>query len=412
MKIVDNLTEKEYINFFNKCKYNHFLQSYAWGEASKGKGQHPVYIGLKDDKGKIVAATMALKRKTPLNMCYFYAPRGIVIDYKNKQLLEEFTKELRKYLKKENAIYFKMDPGIIYQEIDEDAKPIKSDNNNYALFDKLIELGYKHQGFSTLFTRNQPRYTFRINTKRPWEDIEKDMNKTFVKTVKRSYNYDLEVNEFYDTNTFYKLMTDIANRNNFNGNPKDFYESFHQEFTRLNSVKYISIKLYPDKIINKAENELKQLQKDIDDGKISSKKMVDTNNIINRLQKDIEVFKPYQGKHKDGIISLILICPTTNNAMWTLYIGNNDIATYTFSVNRAYYEAIKYAQEKKYEFLDLFGTCGEPHTTKNNYAGIHEYKRKIGGIYTEFIGEFDLIIKPFWHKVLPILLKIYRKIKK
>ena len=55
------------------------------------------------------------------------------------------------------------------------------------------------------------------------------------------YNYDLEVTDHYDTDTFYKLMTDIANRNNFNGNPKDFYESFHQEFTKGNAVKYISI---------------------------------------------------------------------------------------------------------------------------------------------------------------------------
>ena len=41
-----------------------------------------------------------------------------------------------------------------------------------------------------------------------------------------------------------------------------------------------------------------------------------------------------------------------------------------------------------------------------------EYKRKIGGDLVEFIGEFDLINKPFWYIVLPTLLKIYRKIKK
>jgi len=98
--------------------------------------------------------------------------------------------------------------------------------------------------------------------------------------------------------------------------------------------------------------------------------------------------------------------------MWTLYIGNNDLATYTFSVNRAYYEAVKYASEQGLEFLDLFGTCGEPHTKEKNYAGIHEYKRKLGGTYTEFIGEFDIIAKPFWYRVLPVLLKIYRKLRK
>lgn len=412
MKIIDNLTEKEYIDFFNKSKYKHFLQSYEWGQASKAKGQIPVYIGLKDDNGKLVAATMAIKKNTPLKMCYLYAPRGIIIDYENYDLLEKFTNCLKEYLKTINAIYFKMDPGIIYQEIDEEANPIENGSNNYELFNKLISLGYKHQGFSTLFTRNQPRYTFRINTKRPFDEIEADMNKTYIKTIKRSYNYDLEVSNYYDTETFYKLMKDIANRNNFNGNPKEFYEAFDKKFSKQKNVQYVTIKIYPDKIIEKAKKELEPIKKDLEDGKIPPKKLADTNNIIARLQKDIDTFSPYEGKYKDGLVSLILICPTTKDAMWTLYIGNNDLATYTFSVNRAYYEAIKLAHEQKKDFLDLFGTCGEPHTKEKNYAGIHEYKRKIGGTYTEFVGEFDLINKPFWYKVLPVFIKIYRKLRK
>ena len=234
----------------------------------------------------------------------------------------------------------------------------------------------------------------------------------FLKTVKRSYNYDLEVTDEYDTETFFKLMNDIANRNNFNGNSQKFYEAFDQEFTKEGNVKYVTVKIYPDKIIEKAQAELTPIKKDLDEGKIAPKKIADTNNIISRLQKDIDTFSPYAGKYPDGLISLILICPKTNHAMWTLYIGNNDLATYTFSVNRAYYEAIKYAQEQGLEFLDLFGTCGEPQTTEKNYSGIHEYKRKLGGTYTEFIGEFDIILKPFWYKVLPILLKVYRKLRK
>lgn len=412
MKLVDNLTKEEYIKFFHKCKYNHFLQSYEWGQTCKVRNQIPVYIGLKDDKGKIVAATMALRKNTPFGMCYFYAPRGFVIDYTDLELLETFTNELKKYLKEVNAINFRLDPAVVYQEIDEDAKPIEGGKNNYELFQKFIDLGYIHRGFSTLFTRNQPRYTFRINTKRPLDEIEADLNKTYLKTIKRSYNYDLEVVDDYDNETFYNLMKDIANRDNFNGNSKEFFDAWDKNFSAEKDAKYITIKIYPDKIIKKAEDELKPIKKDLEDGKIPQKRMADTNNIIARLEKDIETFKPYEGKYPDGLISLILICPVTDRAMWTLYIGNNSLATYTFAVNRAYYEAIKYAQEQGYEFLDLFGTCGEPHTTEKNYAGIHEYKRKLGGTYTEFIGEFDIVNKKLWYKVMPTLLKIYRKTKK
>ena len=144
---------------------------------------------------------------------------------------------------------------------------------------------------------------------------------------------------------------------------------------------------------------------------IPEKKMADTNNIIARLKKDIEVFSEYKG-NENGIVSLILICPIINNQMWTLYIGNNSLATYTFAVNRSYYEAMKIASEKNCEFLDLFGTCGDPGTKEKNYNGIHEYKRKMGGTYTEFVGEYDIVNKPFINKMLPIMLKIYRKLRR
>lgn len=412
MKKIEELTKEEYIKFFKNSNYNHFLQSYEWGETCKVRGQVPVYLGLKDEKGKIYATTLAMKKNTPLNMCYYYAPRGVLIDYSDENLLKEFAVSLKDYLKKQNAIYFKMDPGIIYQEIDEDAKPIEGGYNNYKLLDTLKSLGFKHRGFTTLFTRNQPRFTFRIDTKRPLEEIEKGMNKSYMKTVQRSYNYDLEVLDTYDNDTFYSLMNDIASRNNFHGNSLEFYKAFDDSFSSTGNVHYVTIKIYPDKILKKTRDELNQIKKEIEDGKISQKKMADTQNIITRLEKDIEMFEPYEGKYSEGMTALTLICPKTDRAMWTLYIGNNDLATRTFAVNRAYYEAVKHAQKEKLDFLDLFGTCGEPHTKERNYAGIHEYKRKLGGTYTEFIGEFDMVLKPFWNKALPTLLKIYRKIKR
>ena len=49
------------------------------------------------------------------------------------------------------------------------------------------------------------------------------------------------------------------------------------------------------------------------------------------LEKDINDFLPYEGKYTDGYVALILICPKTNHAMWTLYIGNDDNAFNTFA---------------------------------------------------------------------------------
>ena len=372
MKIVE-INEKEYKDFFDKSSYTHFMQCYEWGEACKGKGLKPIYLGLKDNNN-LKGICLCFVKEMPFKLKYYYAPRGPVLDFNDKSLIKEFSIAIKSYLKENNGIYFKMDPGVVLHTLDEKAQPLKEGINNEWFHDYLLELGYSFKGYTKLFEANQPRFTFRIDTKKPIEEIEKSMNKTYLKTIKRSYNYDLE-------------MTQGGKSIN------------------------ITIKIYPDKLLKKAEDELKDLETKVANKEIPEKKMADTNNIIARLKKDIEVFSEYKG-NENGIVSLILICPIINNQMWTLYIGNNSLATYTFAVNRSYYEAMKIASEKNCEFLDLFGTCGDPGTKEKNYNGIHEYKRKMGGTYTEFVGEYDIVNKPFINKVLPIMLKIYRKLRR
>ena len=100
MKFIKNLSEKEYQAFWEKTSNNHFMQSYEWGQAcKKNRDQIPCYVGLKNDKEELVAAALLLKKKTPLNMCYFYAPRGFTMNFEDNKILTEFTNGLKNYLK-------------------------------------------------------------------------------------------------------------------------------------------------------------------------------------------------------------------------------------------------------------------------------------------------------------------------
>ena len=95
MKFVDNLSEEEYTKFWQSNKNAHFLNAYWWGYANKMiRKQAPVYVGLKDSQDNILCETLLLKRGTPLNMCYYYAPRGFLIDWNNKELVKIFTEKL------------------------------------------------------------------------------------------------------------------------------------------------------------------------------------------------------------------------------------------------------------------------------------------------------------------------------
>ena len=399
MKFDNNISKDEYIEFWKNNANQHFLNSYYWGEINKkNSGREPMYVGLRDKDNNILCETLLLVKKTPFNMCYIYAPRGYLIDWDNKELVKEFTDKLMEYMKEINCIYLRVDPAVMYQEIDEEANPIKDGKNNYELFDYLTSLGYQHKGFYKLYDGNQPRYTFRTFNKNyySFEQIEQTISKTFMRSIKRSYNYDLVIEESNSIDEFYELVQKVSSKDGFKAYTKQYYEDIFKTFKKDNYIKNFIAKINIDKVIEKFEEQVK------------NEKNQDR---INKLNKDINFLK--ENKTSDGdVIIASLICIYTENGAWSLYIGNDNIAEYTGTVNRLYYEFLKDSYLSNKEFSDLFGTVGDPHTKYKNLAGIFEYKRKLGGTYLEWMGDFDLVNKKFWYKVLPILLKIYRTIKR
>ena len=167
---------------FNHPQKSHFLQSQAWGEFSKiKKNLTPHYLGLIDQENEIIAATLLLEKKLPLNLCYFYAPRGFVIDYKKKEILKIMTQKIVDFAKKRKAIFVKIDPDIKLHDLDIEGNVINNTENNENLVKFLQKIGYRHLGFNKNFENNQPRYTFRLSLEPTIEEITKAFHPTTKK---------------------------------------------------------------------------------------------------------------------------------------------------------------------------------------------------------------------------------------
>ena len=407
MKFVENIDRESYITFTDNHLKSHFLQSYAWGQFCKRvKGQIPYYVGLMDDQNNLVASALILLKKTPFGYSYGYCPRGFILDYSNLDLINEFTSYLKQFMKDKKIIYIKFDPDISYQDIDEDANPVDGGDNNYKLYEYMLSLGYKHTGFYKLYEGNQPRYTFRIDLNRSWEEIESKMSKSFLKSVKRSEIYDFEIDNNSFVNDFYRLIQCNSSKDDFDAHNLNYYKIFTEELEKENLVKYFNISIKPKELVIKFTREIENLKLELEKNK---KRATDINNQISKLEKDIGVLNTLQD---EKVVICSLICTYTKNRAWSMFIGSDEIANLTFAVTRSYYEAIKDAYNQKYVFFDLFGTPGDPHTTYKNLAKLHDFKRKFGDKYIEFIGEFDLISNKFLYKLLPISLSVYRKIRK
>ena len=417
MKFITDIEKDRYEEFVKHHKKSHFLQSYAWGEfAKKEKNLIPHYVGLEEDN-RLVATALILEKKLPLNLSYFYVPRGYVLDYDNLELLKEFTKEIKNYAKKYKAIFIKIDPDNIYHEEDNLGNVII--DNNDKLVNNLKSLGYKHLGFTKNFETMQPRYSFRINMDKSWEEIENAFSKTTKQRIKKANDLDVSVrigNE-NDINSFYNLMILTENRKDFITHNEQYYKSLYEIWNKDNSCNIFLGSIDLDKIITILENKQKELEDELSllpDAELSKSQKSKKAELEKQLEKtnsDIEKYKENKDKYGSSITLSAHFIIEYGNTAWVLYAGNHNILSETYANYKTYEEHIKYYHDKGIKTYDQFGTIGDLRKD-NPLLGLHEFKKKFGGNYVEFCGEFDLITNKFMYFVFTKLVPIYRNIIK
>ena len=325
-----NIEKEKFDNFVKEHKTkSHFLQSLSWGEFSKiKKNLIPYYLGLVNEKNEIVAATLLLEKKLPLNMCYFYAPRGYVIDYTKKELFKTFTKKIVEFAKKKKAIFIKIDPDIIKSSTNYLGQ--KTDNKNYNdIFQTLKQCGYKHKGFTKNFETMQPRYTFRIDLTQSIDEIENHFSKTTKQRIAKSQKLDTEVviGTKNDIPEFYHLMTLTENRKDFISYNEESYATLSEVFNRKKNTKatLFLAKLNHTKTINSLEKNIKNINNQISIlpidnlSKSAKSKLAELTKQKENTQNDIKKYKDYKKQYGNEItLSAHMIIEYADKA-WVLY---------------------------------------------------------------------------------------------
>ena len=135
MMIIE-LNEEQFRSYANFHSNRNYFQTVEFANMYELYGYKKLYVGLVDDNNNLIAASLLLLNKIK-NYKYAYAPRGFLIDYNNDELLKFFTNNIKKFAKKEHAIFVKIDPTIIYKERDREGKIIVDGIDNSNIIYKL-----------------------------------------------------------------------------------------------------------------------------------------------------------------------------------------------------------------------------------------------------------------------------------
>ena len=393
MEFIENVNEKEYDDFL-KNNESHFMQTREFGEIRKAKGFIPHLVGLKDNN-KLVCAAMLLEKRTYHNFMYYYVPRGYTIDYNNKELLKIFTEELKKYAKKNKAVFIKFDPAIKRWTLDIEGNKIDGEDNT-DLMNYLNKLGYKHLGFNMAFEHAEPRFTFRINIDKPMEEIYSSFHATTRKVLNKGNQYNLKVYKGNkdDLPGFFETMEETNKREGIIQAKYDYYEKFYDVFNKHGMSDLYVVKANIKDLKEEFNKLIEETKAKETKNEVQEKEKNDRITKLNKILSEIN-----EVKEKELTLASIMTVKY-KDMVWTVHGGNHSKLMSLNANYLVYYEIIKAAHEEGYKTVDLFGTCGEANPDPSNpIYGIHFFKKRLGGEYCEFIGEYDLVINKLLYKL-------------
>lgn len=419
------LNEKEFETIALKLPCSNFHQTVKWGKLKEKNGWIPHFLGVRKNK-KIVAATLLLEKKIFKRFSIFYAPRGYLIDFKEKERLKFFTEEIRKFAKAKSGIFVKIDPYLIYKERDIDGKIIPNGIDNSDAVENLKALGYIHTGFNLKHENMQPRWAFALNLEeKSKEEILANMESKTRQLIRKNERCNIEIREIDEEELaiFKDIMNHTSERRNFIDRPFEYYKNM-LEILQDNAKIYIA-ELNIENLLEKTKKEVEDNKKIISEKEIEIEQK-NKNINIDKTKKKIEELKTTNKKLSEKIIHYQKIIDTDgkriilggiiymiyNKEILSLFGGCYDKYKEFLSFYTIHWEIIKYAIDHGYTKYNFYGISGDFENKDDELYGLYDFKRGFGGNVEEYIGEFDLIINKPMYFFYKHGFSLYKKLKK
>lgn len=413
------LTVEEYRKFIDKNKDASFMQTVELSNLKKELGSKIHFVGVKKDD-KVIAGSMILEDSTILNKKMFYAPRGLVVDYHNKELLTFMTRELKKYIKKQGGFILTIDPNVIYRVRTSDGEIDPNNKANDEAVNNLLSLGYHHYGFNLYLDAKQVRWCYLFTVDEDYESKKAKFSKSTRKNIDLCVKRGLMVRK--GTIDDLEVMTEIfeltSKRKDFFSRSLEYYKKMYKHMKKLMTIyiAYLDPNIYYEHTLGLLEEAKKnydvvlaKMEKDM----VGNRLLTQKENALKQIEKyenELKKAEKFKKENPNGKDIGCLLSLRSGNEYLTLSSGV--LAEYReFTPKYLMYEHhIKDAYKEGFKYCNFYGITGD-FDPKGKYYGIYEFKKGFNGNVIEYIGEFDLKITAFYniYKFLKKMKKLIRK---
>lgn len=347
----------EFTKFANRSPYKSFLQTEEIATLRKKNGWTSYYFGV-EEKGKLIAATMAVAKPTFLGKSVFSTPGGPLLNFEDQKLVNFFFKNLKSYARSHNGYKIHIEPYYEKTVRDKDGEILPGSSEHKDAIDNLIRCGF------TETTPENPKYHFVIDLSglKP-DELFSSFKQNTRNLISRTIRKNVTIREINreELKKFKEITESTSERRHFQDKTLDYYETMYDLFSKKNQVKFIVA--------------------EIPDEKSPQKK-------------------------KDIAAAMFM---TYGNEVIYLFSGSDE--KYMKEYNAQYqiqWHMIKYAIENGFKRYNFYGIRGLPDPSKPGY-GIYRFKKGFGAKYgkiIELIGAYELEVEPIIYRLHEVLAKL------
>lgn len=410
MRIV-KLKASQFDNFASSHKYRNFYQTSMYANVMSKFGYRTQFLGVVNNQNKLIGATLIIYKEAWRKYKIAYAPRGILCNYEDPDVVNEITDLLIDVLGKQNFAMLRIDPYIPLSIRDIEGNILNFNENGNKIIDNLKRAGYNYKGKNLYFETEKPRWEAIVMLQRDIETIFSKLDKRTRNKIRKAIGNGLGV--VRDENrSINKLFQFVGKKD---GKPIDFYREMCNSFENDIDIYYVKIKTE-----NYVINSRKNYEKEQENNQLLAEKIQDMsldekerNDYLNKKMESDKLLVTYKNnllrstdllkdKPEGIIIGGAMVVKYDNVA----YIISDGIDSDYSSLNAGAllkWQIIDDYNRQGFKYINLNAIVGDfenKDPRKNPYLGLNESRLGYNSTVTEYIGEFDLVLNSFSYNMI------------
>ena len=391
---IKQLNNEEFKTFSQNFEPSSIFQTIYYAFTMNEQDSDTLFVGLMD--GNVLKAASLLTVSKINGFRYAFAPRGFLIDYNNLELVETFTKLLKKFLGRKDIVAVKISPLIIKNIYNNKGQIINQNMNYDNIFKNLQKIGFYHLGYNNNFEALKPRFEAVVNLDLPYTKMFANIDKSFRNKIRKAERDGIKIFHGNEKNLEY-LYLQTKNKyprdlNYF----KDLYKFFSKEnlidfyYSKLDTTEYLKV---TQKLYNKYEKLSKDINLQIIQSPTRNEKLLNrkirVDNMFEQYKRQLVIATEYLKSYPDGIILSSALIIKWKSEIYLIMDGVDNKYKHFSGKHLLLWKLMIRYSKLGFKQFNLGGVSNI--TKPGKYKGLNEFKLNFNANVIEYAGDFELI---------------------